>query len=210
MLAASSGVKLIMAPMDMQLIMESIGKEADQVVRAEPMSPAVEGQFKSTLEEAVQGAISWSSRRQVVAPHDMAVLARRDQGLQTKYQQAKHRVDGRPNVELPHLTAQLLTQASDTSGNFQMLVMCCGGRSWSDGMRGINRVMIGGAINFNQKVLKVYQENFDHPAALLDMLEVDEVVDQVKKWGQFNIAQMSIPCTGFHGQARGWRHQGHG
>ena len=62
---------------------------------------------------------------------------------------------------------------------------------------------IGGTIDFNQKVLKVYQENFDHPVALLNVLEVDEVVDQVKKWGRFNIAQMSSPCTVFHRQARG-------
>ena len=43
MLAASPEVKLMTASMDTQLIAESIGTEADQVVQAEPTSPAVEG-----------------------------------------------------------------------------------------------------------------------------------------------------------------------
>ena len=68
-------------------------------------------------------------------------------------------------------------------------------------MRGIAGIQVGGAIDFCEQITEVYGQNFDHPVAVADIMEVDATVQRVRKWeetsGPFKVAQMSSPCTDF-------------
>ena len=149
------------------------------------------------------GAIPWETWAEVRAPDDINALKAQDAGARSKFQTPSSRPDGRANVEVETFDGQALDRARARQSNARMLVLCSGGGGWSDGMRGIGGIEVGGAIDFCDEIMKVYSQNFDHPTWVGDLMDVDSVVNKARQWGKFQVAQMSSPCTDFSKAGKG-------
>ena len=81
------------------------------------------------------------------------------------------------NVELPTLELDALALSRGNQGFKHMLVMCCGGGGWSDGMDGISGIVIKGALDFSRLIMDVYRQDVGHESELVDLLGIDKVVN---------------------------------